>query len=118
MGVTDDQYHTITHLGHILHVGDLVQGYDLKHATVLHDVEAMSFHGESQQPNNQHLLRKLPYEIPDILLVQKVSAEKTQSQKKRNKPKPLPTPLTVDEAVVEDEEALEWPEDEDEEEIV
>jgi hypothetical protein len=89
-------YHSYTHLGHILHAGDVVMGYDLKHSTKFSGLQsdcsedagasnagtgkrgraggkAVRAMGASSKDGeyNEFLLGRLPYELPDVVLVQK-----------------------------------------------
>ena len=76
----DITYHCYTHLGHILHVGDIVFGYDLKQSTVINNYEAnsniSSTSAKSGGTNHSHLLHKIN-DIPDVMLVQKQKQGKT-----------------------------------------
>lgn len=65
-GVNDRTYRVITHLGHVLHEGDTVLGYDLSTLTL----DESAFEG-------------LSYEPPDVILIKKVYAEKNKAGKKK-----------------------------------
>ena len=65
-GVNDESYHCVTHLGHILKVGDLVLGYDLQASVLPSDVmENFSQYFSSN------------FELPDVVLVRKVTVGST-----------------------------------------
>lgn len=61
------QYHTRTHLGRLLNIGDTVMGFDLANANV----------------NNEHLDAIKSEDLPDIILVKKVFGDKMKRHKKR-----------------------------------
>ncbi|XP_014665717.1 PREDICTED: 60S ribosomal export protein NMD3-like, partial [Priapulus caudatus] len=50
LGMSDSQYHCRTHLGHLLHPGDSVLGFDLSNSNV----------------NDHHLSTVSPDKIPDV----------------------------------------------------
>lgn len=103
LGVQDaTTYHCFTHLGHILHAGDIVLGYDLKHSTKFSGAQtgsddpassagtgrrgkaaaarAMRVKGGSSVRDSDYndvLLNKLSYDLPDVVLVQKQTAKKS-----------------------------------------
>jgi len=69
-GKNDKQFHTITHLGNFLHVGDTVLGYDLTNANLMSDMP-VKIKGR---------------ELPDIILVRKTYPEgknKARSRKRK-----------------------------------
>ncbi|XP_053315523.1 60S ribosomal export protein NMD3 [Spea bombifrons] len=64
---TSQQYHTRTHLGHLLNPGDLVMGFDLANCNV-----------------NDEFVNKLnPHHIPDVVLIKK-SYDRARRQRRRN----------------------------------
>lgn len=65
-GVNDRTYRVTTHLGHVLHEGDTVLGYDL--ATLALD---------------ESLLEGLNYDPPDVVLIKKVYPAKDKAGKKK-----------------------------------
>lgn len=115
LGVQDcSTYHCFTHMGHILHAGDVVMGYDLKHSTKFSGVQGDDGDASSGRDNsssgsgkrgnsttkasrgkakgvssrdceyNEILLGKLPYELPDVVLVQKQTARRGDDGSRSN----------------------------------
>ena len=103
----DVTLHCYTHLGHLLHAGDVVMGYDLKHAT---NVVTATVHNDDENEHtssaavssaaeldNSHLIPRLPFDIPDVVLVRKQTSKEAyraqvkienaglNPQKKRNR---------------------------------
>jgi len=67
LGMTEDNIHCRTHLGHLLQPGDTVLGFDLKNTNV-----------------NDGNLDQMPADkIPDVVLVKKVYAEKSLRHRRR-----------------------------------
>eukprot|EP00607_Mallomonas_marina_P009282 CAMPEP_0182418758 /NCGR_PEP_ID=MMETSP1167-20130531/3138_1 /TAXON_ID=2988 /ORGANISM="Mallomonas Sp, Strain CCMP3275" /LENGTH=176 /DNA_ID=CAMNT_0024593131 /DNA_START=1093 /DNA_END=1623 /DNA_ORIENTATION=- len=62
--ITDESSCILSHLGHILHVGDSVRGYDIKH-TVL----------------DETILSQVSEDLPDIILVKKEYIERGRNRK-------------------------------------
>uniref|UniRef100_A0A0B7A2U3 60S ribosomal export protein NMD3 OB-fold domain-containing protein n=1 Tax=Arion vulgaris TaxID=1028688 RepID=A0A0B7A2U3_9EUPU len=56
LGVNERQFHTRTHLGHILKVGDIALGFDFTNANL----------------NHEHFERLKLEKVPDVMLVKKV----------------------------------------------
>jgi len=67
IGVVDKQYSTITHLGHVLHPGDSVLGFDLQNTNVS-DKSLESYNMD---------------ELADVVLVKKIYADKSVRNRKR-----------------------------------
>ncbi|CAF1114680.1 unnamed protein product [Rotaria sp. Silwood1] len=67
IGIVDKQYSTISHLGHILHPGDTVMGFDLQNTNV------------SDSSLDQYDLDQLA----DVILVKKVYADKSVRNRRR-----------------------------------
>lgn len=68
LGISDQQYHCRTHLGHLLKPGDSVLGFDLKNANT----------------NDPNLERMNPDRVPDVILVKKVHGDSKVRARKRN----------------------------------
>lgn len=67
LGLNDSQYHCRSHLGHLLHAGDSVLGFDFTHSNV-----------------NDRYLQAIPTDkVPDIVLVKKIFGNKENRIKKR-----------------------------------
>uniref|UniRef100_A0A8C7UL65 60S ribosomal export protein NMD3 n=1 Tax=Oncorhynchus mykiss TaxID=8022 RepID=A0A8C7UL65_ONCMY len=64
---TAQQYHCRTHLGHLLNIGDLVQGFDFANSNV----------------NDEFLNKMSPSHIPDVVLIKK-SYNRSKRVKRRN----------------------------------
>ncbi|CDQ78929.1 unnamed protein product [Oncorhynchus mykiss] len=64
---TAQQYHCRTHLGHLLNIGDLVQGFDFANSNV----------------NDEFLNKMNPSHIPDVVLIKK-SYNRSKRVKRRN----------------------------------
>ncbi len=62
-GVNDETFRCVTHLGHLLQVGDIVLGYDLNTTVLPRDEEEIGFNSN--------------YDVPDIVLVRKVKGMTT-----------------------------------------
>jgi hypothetical protein len=75
-GVNDDTFRCVTHLGHLLQVGDVVLGYDLNTTVLPSDEEDNGFNSS--------------YDMPDIILVRKVkgTAATTASTDERGEKEP------------------------------
>ncbi|CAF1014561.1 unnamed protein product, partial [Didymodactylos carnosus] len=67
IGFVDKQYITITHLGHLLHPGDSVLGFDLQNSNV----------------SNTSLETYNMDKLPDVILVKKLYADKSLRNRKR-----------------------------------
>lgn len=67
IGIVDKQYSTISHLGHILHPGDTVMGFDLQNSNI------------SDSSLNQYDIDQLA----DVILVKKVYADKSTRNRRR-----------------------------------
>jgi nonsense-mediated mRNA decay protein 3 len=65
--VSDQQYHTKTHLGHLLNVGDVALGFDLANSN-LNDPNIELYNAE---------------DLPDIILVRKIYDDKLKRHKQR-----------------------------------
>ncbi|GAB5030765.1 60s ribosomal export protein [Nannochloropsis oceanica] len=74
-GVRDVSYRVMTHLGHVLQVGDTVLGYDLVNATAL--------------GGREEELQGLRYDPPDVVLVKKVDVEGKSAKKEKKRLKRL-----------------------------
>ncbi|KAJ4935573.1 hypothetical protein JOQ06_017105 [Pogonophryne albipinna] len=61
------QYHCRTYLGHLLNIGDLVQGYDFVNSNI----------------NDEHLNKMKPHTIPDVVLIKKCY-DRNRRSKRRN----------------------------------
>lgn len=66
-GVNDIQFQCVTHLGHILNCGDMVQGYDLTNANLADDD-----------------LKRIKGDLPEVILVKKYY-ERTAKRRNRRK---------------------------------
>ncbi|XP_023870122.2 60S ribosomal export protein NMD3 isoform X1 [Salvelinus sp. IW2-2015] len=64
---TAQQYHCRTHLGHLLNIGDMVQGFDFANSNV----------------NDEFLNKMNPSHIPDVVLIKK-SYNRSKRVKRRN----------------------------------
>ncbi|CAH2247429.1 60S ribosomal export NMD3 [Pelobates cultripes] len=64
---TNQQYHTRTHLGHLLNPGDLVLGFDLANCNV----------------NDEFVNKMNPHQVPDVILIKK-SYDRSKRQRRRN----------------------------------
>lgn len=75
-GVNDETFRCVTHLGHLLQVGDVVLGYDLNTTVLPSDEEDNGFNSS--------------YDMPDIILVRKVkgTAATTASTDERGEKEP------------------------------
>jgi nonsense-mediated mRNA decay protein 3 len=71
-GVNDECYSCVTHLGHLISAGDVVLGYDL--------VSTVSGDRELEESFNSS------YVLPDIVLVKKVSGERTDAMDATDEP--------------------------------
>ena len=67
-GVTDETFRCVTHLGHLLNVGDVVLGYDLVSAVLSGTAESSS---DGSFNSN--------FVMPDVVLVRKVRGDATSS---------------------------------------
>jgi nonsense-mediated mRNA decay protein 3 len=68
LGTSDRQIHCRSHLGHLLHDGDCVWGFDLSQANL----------------NDANLDKMNPADIPDVVLVKKSYGDKVKRSKQRN----------------------------------
>ncbi|XP_076812287.1 60S ribosomal export protein NMD3-like [Clavelina lepadiformis] len=68
LGMHEDYVHTRTHLGHLLKPGDLVMGLDLKNSNTNND--ALGLMKES--------------DLPDVILVRKIFADRQRRRRRRN----------------------------------
>lgn len=68
LGLTNDTIHTRTHLGHLLHPGDTVLGYNLQDANV----------------NNDEFDKLKSENVPDVIIVKKCFASKSKRCNNRN----------------------------------
>ncbi|XP_052250810.1 60S ribosomal export protein NMD3-like [Dreissena polymorpha] len=67
LGVTDQQYFCRTHLGHQLHCGDTVLGFDMENANM----------------NNENIEKLKKDKLPDVVIVKKVYADKKMRDRRR-----------------------------------
>jgi hypothetical protein len=108
LGVVEDMgtvsYHCYSHLGHTLQAGDVVMGYDLRHSTTIafasnqyediddegsvstqshkksaSNADKRTKNNRGQAPTCVDLLCKLSYDIPDVVLVHKLSAKQANN---------------------------------------
>lgn len=68
LGLTSDTIHTRTHLGHLVHPGDTVMGYNLQDANV----------------NNEDFDKLKADSVPDVVVVKKCFATKAKRKSRRN----------------------------------
>jgi len=67
IGVSEQQYHAKTHLGHLLSEGDIALGFDLANANV----------------NDDNLDKLKSEDIPDVILIKKIYGDEQNRHKKR-----------------------------------
>lgn len=68
LGINDSTIHTRTHIGHLLHPGDTVMGYDLTDANI----------------NNEDFDKLKVDKIPDVVVVKKYYGDKMSRKRARN----------------------------------